>query len=239
MKITLIALAWFVAALQVGIAGDVTGKVSFKGTPTPDRDISEELKKDANCGKLHTKPVKIRVCIVGPDGGLADTVVILKGVAGAKSGGSVAAPFILDQKGCEYIPYVAAAQTGQKIVVKNSDPATHNVHPSPVNTAAGNKEANQAQAAGGADLTFQFPAAENFLRFRCDLHPWMNSYITVVDHPYFAVTGPDGKFTIKNVPPGKYSIVALHRTVARTGVEQSIEAKADGGKADFMLEIKP
>jgi hypothetical protein len=63
-------------------------------------------------------------------------------------------------------------------------------------------------------LNFSFPTAESFLRFKCDVHPWMFSYVTVLDHPYFAVSGKDGSFTIKNVPPGKYTLVAMHRKAA-------------------------
>ncbi|MSU57060.1 MAG: hypothetical protein EXS35_02585 [Pedosphaera sp.] len=234
---TLALVAGFAAALQLATAGNITGKVTLKGTPTPDRDISDDMKTDSNCGKLHTEPVKIRYCIVGEGGALADTVVMLKSVPGAKSTGASAAPLVMDQKGCEYVPYVAVAQTGQKIVVKNSDPTLHNVHPSPVNTTGGNKEDNKAQASGAADLTFEFPAAENFLKFVCNVHPWMFAYITVTDHPYVAVTGKDGTFTIKDVPAGKYTLVAMHRKAAATGVEKEIEVTAAGAKADFELTM--
>jgi plastocyanin len=233
---SLALVAGLTAALQVATAGNITGKVTLKGTPPPEKVITQ-LKDDAQCGKLHTEPVSTRFYVVGADGGLADTVVMLKGITG-KSAGAAASPLTIDQKGCEYIPYVTAAQTGQKIVVKNSDPMMHNVHPTPVNTAGGNKEDNKAQFPGGADLTFSFPATENFLRFKCDVHPWMFSYITVVDHPYFAVTDKDGTFAIKDVPPGKYTIVALHRKAALTGVEKEIEVTADGAKADFTLDAK-
>lgn len=233
---SLVAVAGAAAMLQVATAGSITGKVTLKGAPPEEKPIPQ-ITADAQCGKLHTAPVKTRFYVVGANGGLADTVVMLKGITG-KSTGAAAAPLIVDQKGCEYIPYVAAAQTGQKIVVKNSDPMMHNVHPTPVNTAGGNKEDNKAQFAGGADLTFTFPATENFLRFKCDVHPWMFSYITVVDHPYFAVTDKDGNFTIKDVPPGKYTVVALHRKAALTGVEKEIEVTADGAKADFTLDAK-
>jgi plastocyanin len=215
-------------------AGDITGKVTLKGTPQPEKEIAP-LKEDPNCGKLHTTPVKTRFYVVGSDGGLADTVVMLKGITG-KSTGSSADPLVIDQKGCEYVPYICVAQTGQKVVVKNSDPVLHNIHPTP--TAPGNKEENKAQMPGGADLTFTFSAPETFLRFKCDVHPWMFSYVTVTDHPYAAVSGKDGTFTIKNVPPGKYTIVALHRKASPTGSEQEIEVTADGGKADFTLEAK-
>jgi plastocyanin len=233
---SLALVASLTAVAQLAMAGNVTGKVTLKGTPAPEKEISQ-IKDDANCGKLHTETVKTRFYVVGANGELADTVVVLKGVAG-KSTGASAAPLMVDQKGCEYVPYVAAVQTGQKISVKNSDPTMHNIHPSPV--VSGNKEENKAQFAGAADLTFTFDAAEDFLKFKCDVHPWMFAYVSVIDHPYFAVTGKDGTFTIKDVPPGKYTIVAMHRKAAPApkGVEQEIEVKADGGTANFTLEAK-
>ncbi len=231
---SLTVLAGCIAALQMATAGNITGKVTLKGTPPPEKDINQ-IKDDVNCGKLHTTPVKTRFYVVGAGGELADTVVMLKGITG-KSTGAAAAPLMIDQKGCEYLPYVAVAQTGQKISVKNSDPMMHNVHPTPI--TAGNKEDNKAQFPGGADLHFEFPKAENFLRFKCDVHPWMFSYVTIVDHPYHAVTGKDGNFTLKDVPPGEYTIVALHRKAALTGVEQKVTVTADGAKVDFALDVK-
>jgi len=227
-------IAALAAGLQVAAAGDITGTITLKGTPPPEKPITQ-IKDDAFCGKLHTEEVKTRFYVVGAKGELADVFVTLKGITG-KSTGAATQPLVIDQKGCEYIPYVAAAQTGQKIVVKNSDPVMHNVHPMP--TASGNKEDNKAQMPGGADLNFSYPTTESFLRFKCDVHPWMFSYISVVDHPYFAVSAKDGTFTIKNVPPGKYTLVAMHRKAAAAGVEKEIEVKADGAKADFTLEAK-
>ncbi|MCL4788591.1 MAG: hypothetical protein KJ070_17655 [Verrucomicrobia bacterium] len=231
-------LAALAAGLQTATAGDIAGTITLKGTPPPEKPITQ-LKDDVNCGKMHTEPVFTRFYVVGKAGELADVFVTLKGISG-KSTGPSAPPLVIDQKGCEYVPYVAACQTGQKIVVKNSDPFLHNVHPTPVNTAGGNKESNMAQMAGGADLTLVFPAAENFLRFKCDVHPWMFSYVSVVDHPYFDVTGKDGKFTIKNVPPGKYTLVAMHRRAAPApaGFEKEIEVTADGAKVDLVLDVK-
>jgi len=229
-------VASFTTALQLATAGDITGKVTLKGTPPAEKEITGIT--DVACAAGHTTPMKTRFYVVGSAGELADTVIVLKGVPNAKSTGASAAPMLMDQKGCEYVPYVGAVQTGQKISVKNSDQTMHNIHPTPVNTAGGNKEENKAQFAGAADLAFTFPAAENFLRFKCDVHPWMFSYITFVDHPYFAVTGKDGTFTIKDVPAGKYKIVAMHRKAAKDGVEQDIEVTADGAKTEFTLEMK-
>ena len=232
---TLALVAGFTIALQLATAGNITGKVTLRGTPPAEKEITGVT--DPACGASHPTPMKTRFFVVGAGGELADTVVMLKGISG-KSTGASAEPLQIDQKGCEYSPYVCAAQTGQKILVKNSDQTMHNVHPSPANTAGGNKEENRAQFAGAADLVFNFPAAENFLKFKCDVHPWMFSYITVVDHPYFAVTGKDGTYTIKDVPAGKYKIVALHRKAAPAGVEQDLEVTADGAKTDFTLEVK-
>jgi hypothetical protein len=85
-------------------------------------------------------------------------------------------------------------------------------------------------------LTFSFTKPENFLRFKCDVHPWMFAYACVVDHPFYAVTGADGTFKIANVPPGKYTVEVLHRKAG--SVSQEAEITDAGGKADFTLEAK-
>jgi plastocyanin len=220
-------------AAQVASAGDITGTVTLNGTPPPEKEITP-LKDDATCGKLVQGMPTTHFYVVGPNKGLADVVVMLKGISG-KSTGASAPPAELDQKGCQYVPSILAVQTGQKIVVKNSDPVLHNVH---TLSAAGNTDQNLAQMAGSPDLTFSFDKPENFLKFKCDVHGWMYAWVTVVDHPYFAVTDKDGKFTIKNVPPGKYTLAALHRKVAPTGADKEIEVTDGNTTADFTLEVK-
>lgn len=230
-----ILVAGFAAFLQAAAAADITGTVTLNGTPPPERAITP-LKDDPTCGKFYTEMPTTHFFVVGPNKELADVIVMLKGVTG-KSTGSSAPPAVIDQKGCLYGPQILAIQTNQKLLVKNSDPVLHNVHVTPV--ASGNKEENQAQMPGGPDLTFTFPAAENFLRVKCDVHPWMFAWITVVDSPYFAVTGKDGTFKISNVPPGKYTLTALHRKAAPTGMDKEIEVKeGETAKVDFTLEIK-
>ncbi len=219
-------------ALQTAFAGDITGTVTLKGTPPAEKEITP-LKDDATCGKFYTTPPTTHFYNVGANGALADVVVMLKGVS--KPGGASAAPAVLDQKGCQYSPQIIAVQTGQTITIKNSDPVLHNIHSIPV--VAGNEEQNKAQMPGGADLTLTFPKEEKFLKLKCDVHPWMFAWVTVVDSPYFAVTDKDGKFTIKDVPAGKYTVTALHRKASPAGVDQEVEVKADGAKADFTLEV--
>jgi plastocyanin len=236
MKITsaFLLITGVATAVQVASAGDITGKVTLSGTPPPEKAITP-LKDDVTCGKFHAEAPMTRFFVVGPNKELADVVVMLKGVTG-KSTGASAAPAVLDQKGCEYVPQILAIQTGQKLMVKNSDPALHNVHTTP--TASGNKEANHAQMAGAPELPFTFSAPENFLRFKCDVHPWMFAWVTVVDSPYFAVTGKDGTFKISNVPAGKYTVTALHRKGAPNGVDKEIEVKDGAATVDFTIEVK-
>src|SRR5205814_6500635 len=111
----------------------------------------------------------------------------------------------------------------------------HNIHTLPA-PDSGNKEMNPSQMQGAPDLTLTFDKPENFLKFKCDVHPWMFAWVTVVDHPYFAITDKEGKFTIKNVPAGKYTVTALHRKAAPTGVDKEVDVTAGNATADFTLE---
>jgi plastocyanin len=229
-----LALAAGIAlGLPAGWAADITGAITLKGTPPKEKDITP-LKDDPNCGKFHTTMPTTHFYVVGPKGEFADVVVALQGVSG-KSTGASAPAVLLDQKGCEYSPSIMAVQTDQKITVKNSDPVLHNVHAQP--TAAGNKEENKAQMPNGPELTFSFPTAENFLKFKCDVHPWMFAWVSVFDHPYFAVSGKDGTFKISNVPAGKYTLQASHRKAGT--VTKEIEVKdGETTKVELTLEAK-
>jgi plastocyanin len=217
--------------LQMAAAADITGVINFKGAAPTENEITP-IKDDPNCAALYPGQLpKTRFYVVTANGELADVIVSLKGISG-KSTGASAAPATLDQKGALYTPQIVAVQTGQKLVVKNSDPFVHNVHTMP----AANPESNQVQMSGGADLTYTFDKPEMFLKFKCDVHPWMFAWVSVFDHPYFAVSGADGKFTIKNVPPGKYTLEAAHRKLGTQTAE--IEVKDDGAVQNFTFEKK-
>jgi hypothetical protein len=235
MKLKLGSLLALSLTAQVVTAGDITGTIKLTGTPAPEKEITT---LDPQCRKLHPdKLPSTRFYVTGANSGLGDVVVYLKGITG-KSTGASAQPLLLDQAGCEYTPYIAAAQTGQKISVRNSDPVLHNVHPTPKPGTA-NKEANKAQLPKAPDLEFVFPAEEMNLRFKCDVHPWMFSYVSLFDHPHFAVTDKDGKFAIKGVPAGKYTLGVTHRK-ASGGVEvtKDVEVTASGAVVELALEAK-
>jgi len=239
LSFALLAAVGIAGMAQFATAGDITGTVTISGTPPPEREISP-LNNDPTCGKLHSSPVKTDFYAVGANNGLGDVVVMLKGVP-AKAADASTPPAVIDQKGCMYTPQFLAVQTGQTLLVKTSDPALHNVHINPAaqaNAEAFSTKISQAQSPGAADLSFTFPAAENFVKFNCDVHPWMFAWVTVVDNPYFAQTDKDGKFTIKNVPPGKYTVTALHNKLAKTGVDKPVEVTAGGATVDFAIEVK-
>lgn len=210
----------FTAAALVGLAqaasaADIAGKITLKGAPPAEIPIPF----DPSCGKFHITKVTTKFFLVSPDGGLGDVFVYIK--EGAKPTPPPAEPKILDQVGCEYTPYIFGIQTGQKLIIKNSDPGIlHNVHimPSP---DSGNKESNQAQLKG-QELVKTFDKPEVFLHFKCDVHQWMHAYAGVLDHPYYAVSAKDGTYTITGVPPGKYVLEAYHRKAGRQTKEITV-----------------
>ncbi|MBA4150614.1 MAG: hypothetical protein H0X66_21075 [Verrucomicrobia bacterium] len=216
--------------------GMIRGQVRLRGTPIPEKTV-DVLKNDLNCGRLVQNTPTTRFYVTGDDSGLADTVVYIEAESLPKgmTFPPRAEPLLLDQVNCEYTPYIAALQTGQKMLVRNSDPLLHNVHPTPA--APGNREANKAQMPKAADLEFVFENPEPFLRFKCDIHPWMFSYVSVFDHPFFAVTDANGNFSITNVPPGKYRLQAMHRR-AGTVSQEVVLTKGRGSEIAFALDAK-
>ena len=233
MKVSpVILLVAMLAVAPAAHAADIIGTITLKGTPPAEVPITP-LMDNPDCAAMHKTTPTTHFYVVGPKGELADVVVSLKSVTG-KSTGASAPPVVLDQKGCLYVPQILAIQTGQKLVVKNSDNCIHNVHCTP--TVAGNEEHNDAQMPGGADLTYTFPRPEMFLRFKCDVHPWMFAWVSVFDSPYFGVSSPDGKFVIKNVPPGKYTVAADHRKLGSQ--TQDVEVKDSDVTVNFTFEVK-
>jgi plastocyanin len=235
-KIILSVAIGIFSAGQFLLAADVSGKITLKGTPPKEVEIAP-IMDDATCGPMYSTPPTTHFYVVGKNGELGDVIVSLKDADGkvitGKSTGASAKPAVMDQKGCLYLPQIIAMQTGQKLMVKNSDNCVHNVHSI---STAGNPEHNDAQMPGGADLTYTYSKPEMFLKFQCDVHPWMFAWVSVFDHPYFSLSEKDGTFTIKNVPPGKYTIEANHR---KLGVQtQTITVTDKSVTANFTFEIK-
>ena len=231
MKSLILTLTALAIVAGTASAGDVTGKITLKGTPPPEGP----LPIDPTCSKFHPgKAPTTRFYVVDATGGLADCVVYLEG---AKGGAAADKPVVIDQKGCEYLPYISTARVGQTIRVLNSDPVMHNVHPTPA--GEGNKEQNRVQLNASAPaLDHSFPTAEKFLRFKCDVHGWMFAYVSVFDHGFHTVSAKDGSFKITGVPDGKYKLVVEHRRAAPVGKSVVKEIEVNGGAmVNLTLEV--
>jgi plastocyanin len=208
-------------------SASIAGKISFAGTaPAPEK---VKVSADPYCQKEHKDGLERKVVDV-KDGGLKDVLVYVKsGVTGTYPAPTEAVE--LDQQGCMYKPHLVALQVGQPLKIKNNDETLHNIHPRP----AVNPEFNIGQPRKGMESTKTFDKKEVMIPVGCDVHPWMRSYITVLDNPFFAVTDEDGKYEIKGLPAGEYEIEAVHEKLkSQTG---KITVK-DGEKATLDLSYK-
>jgi hypothetical protein len=122
-------------------------------------------------------------------------------------------------------------QANQKFLVTNSDPTAHNVNVQ----GKGNPPWNTSQPPSAPPIEQKFPRAEVIIPIKCNQHPWMKAYVGVMNSPFFAVSGEDGSFTIKGLPPGKYTLVALHEKFGEKSMEITIAAKGSA-TADFSFD---
>jgi plastocyanin len=219
-----------------GNEGTISGVVSYTGAAPEAKkiDTSADAACTAKSPDLKTEDWAIK------DGKLANTYVYIKDgtlADGSKIGtysfATPTAAATLDQNGCHYKPHVLGVMVNQPINITNSDPTTHNIHFTPKN----NPDWNQSQPNGAAPLQHKLARAEVLVPVKCNQHPWMKSYVGVSKHPFFAVTAEDGSFTIKGVPPGKYTVVAWHEGGAN-GTEKTMEVTvpaSGAAKADFSF----
>ena len=160
---------------------------------------------DPMCAKLNAgrRPVQ-EIVAATSDGSLANVFVSLQG--SFPSAPPPADPVVIDQRACIYVPRVIGARVGQTLQVRNSDELLHNVH----GFSSHGPGFNVSQPKAGIVTSFRLEREEIMLRVTCDVHRWMTAFVGVLSHPYFAMSGADGNFTISNVPPGTYTIQAWH-----------------------------
>ena len=217
------------AAIDPATVGEITGKVSFTGTkPTMPR-----IRMDAvpACTQASKEPVFSEEVVVNDNGTLRDVFVYVKDGLGNRTFPVPAEDAKLEQKGCTYRPHVLGMMAGQKLQVTNDDPTNHNVHPLPT----ANREFNESQPPGSAPIEHEFPRTEVMIPVKCNVHPWMKAYIGVVNSPFYAVTGTDGTFTIKGLPPGDYTIEAWQEKYGTQDMKVTVGPK-ETKTADFTFK---
>ncbi|MBI2192785.1 MAG: carboxypeptidase regulatory-like domain-containing protein [Planctomycetes bacterium] len=204
--------------LQAEEGGEVTGQVLFEGEiPRPKRI---RMNADKECDKMHGETkVYFDNLVVSEGRGIRWVFVYLHGVKGEYP--TPADPVQMLQKGCGFSPHVSGVRVGQKLEILNEDPVPHNINC----TAKFNKPFNETQSSGNRKEQV-FTNAEVMVGFRCDLHPWMGAYCGVTKHPFFAVTDEKGQFTIRNVPPGSYTLKAWHEELGSQGAPVTVTAGA-------------
>jgi hypothetical protein len=190
--------------VDASTAGSVSGVVRLQGDSPVRRAIN--MAAVPNCSKQHASPVLTEEVVPGENGTLQNVVVYLQGDFSSYRFEVASLPAQIDQSGCIYKPHVTALMVGQSLQVTNSDQATHNIH----SLAKANRRRNDSQSPGGPPIVQSFSREEIAIQVKCNVHPWMKAYVAVLSNPYFQVTAEDGSFEIKNVPPGKYKVIAWH-----------------------------
>ncbi|MBI3871940.1 MAG: TonB-dependent receptor [candidate division Zixibacteria bacterium] len=182
----------------------LAGQVVFKGEVPKSAKI--QMDADPVCKKQHSTEVYTQEYIVGSGGELANVFIYVKSGLPAQKYPVPSDTLVFDQRGCEYYPHVFGMRAGQPLAILNSDPTLHNIHAMPTQSS----QFNMAMPKQGMRVTKTFEKPEVMVKIKCDVHAWMSAYAGVLDHPFFAVTGPDGRYSIGPLPPGTYELEAWH-----------------------------
>lgn len=207
------------ASIDKSQVAAVSGTVKFDGTAPKATKI--DMSQDPACKK--TGAENMTETVVVDNGNLANVFVYVKDGLPNATFPVPTEKVTIDQQGCRYHPHVLGVMAGQTVEIKNDDDTTHNIHPSPKD----NKEWNESQPPKGAPIEKTFARPEVLIPVKCNQHPWMKMYLGVVKHPYFAVTGKDGKFEIKDLPPGDYTLAAVHEKFGEQTLKVTVAPKTD------------
>jgi plastocyanin len=204
-------------------AGTIQGTIHY--SKTPPKPVQIDMNQDPACTLGPT--LYSEQYVVAKDGGFANVFIYIKDGLGNKVYGAPTQPVDIDQKGCRYVPHVVGAMVGQAVRFTNSDPTMHNVHMVP--TVAGNQEMDISQPPAGGATTPQdqrtFAKPELMMPVRCNNHPWMQAFINVSANPFFAVSDVSGRYMIKGLPPGTYTIVADQEVAGEKTATVTVPAK--------------
>ena len=224
-----VALATSMATAQGTVAaGSVVGKITYDGKAPRPRVI--RMSSDPLC-MTEKGGSTSEVLLVGPGSGLQNAFVYVKDGLAGKTFPAPKTPIVLDQQGCRYSPHVIGIQVGQPLEIRNSDPLLHNVHAE----GAINRPFDVGQPLQGIKTTHTFTTREVMIPVKCQVHAWMRGYIGVLEHPFFAVTDADGRFSIPQLPPGTYTVEAWHERLG-TQTQQITVAPKDAKTLDFTFK---
>lgn len=207
-------------------AAMISGMVMFEGTPTAATSI--DMSDEPTCAEKYGDAGPMTEQALVTDGHLANVFVYVKsGLSGDFS--ASASPVVLDQNGCRYVPHVVGIMAGQDLTIRNSDGLLHNIN----TQSSANRSFNVSQPRS-MESTKSFKSQEVMIPVKCDVHGWMQSYIGVVDHPFFAVTGSDGSYSFGDLPPGDYVIEAWHEVYGVQTAQVTVGAQ-ENGEASFTF----
>jgi Carboxypeptidase regulatory-like domain len=222
------------AEVSAAATGSITGSVKLSGTAPHMKGI--DMSKDPYCVKQHqSEPAKMENVVVGSGGGLENVVLFIsEGLSGSEASAVSSGKPKFDQHGCMYVPHVMAVDVNQEYEVTTSDATTHNIHPLPA-PGSGNIGWNKSQPPGAPPIVTSWKAPEA-ISVKCNIHPWMHGWHVVVKGPY-AVTDGSGNYTIKNVPPGSYTVKAWQEEYGSQEAKVTVGA-GQAAKADFTFKAK-
>ena len=220
------------AMINVSIdAGTLKGHVKYDGKAPKKKRL--RMDADPVCGSSHSGPVYSENFKMAEDGSMAEALIYLKDVS--YEGGVPSEPAVLDQKGCIYTPHVFGMVAGQELLIKNSDATLHNIHSMP----KVNKEFNFAMPKVVKQKKSTFSQAEpDPFYIKCDVHPWMKSWVLVSDHPYFAVTDENGNFSIEGIPAGIYDVVCWQEKFGKRTLTRQVTI-GDGETTENFVFSRP
>jgi hypothetical protein len=205
----------------------ISGKANFSGTAPQPKKIN--MDKEPTCAQKYTEGPFTENVLVNKNNTLQNVFVYVKDGLSGKTFPVAQQAVVLDQNGCRYHAHVFGIQVGQTLDIRNSDGILHNIHPTP----KVNKEFNVGQPRV-MDTNKTFDKPEIMIPVHCEVHNWMSAYIGVLDHPFYAVTGEDGTFTIKGLPPGDYTIEAWHEQYGTQTQKVTVGAK-ETKEVDFTF----